>query len=98
MDNFNLFREITISSNCLADNLNIILTESNFQLHTFCDISNLALRCVENNKTVVKFMLGKSKVVLTSKSGWVISHKELEAARMCSVLILQAKKVLERFN
>ena len=42
--------------------------------------------------------MGKCRVVLTSQSGWVISRKELEAARMCSELMLQAEKALERFK
>ena len=43
-------------------------------------------------------MLGKSRVVLISQSGWVIYRKELEAARMSSELMLQAEKALERFT
>ena len=104
LENFNLLREITISRNCLADNLRGILNENDFQLHAFCDASNSAfccvvyLKCVGYNKTVVKFLMGKSRVVLTSQSGWVISRKELETARMSSELMLQAEKALERFN
>ena len=104
LGNFNLLREITIPRNCFADNLRHILKESDFQLHAFCDASNSAfccvvyLKCVGYNKTVVKFLMGKSRVVLTSQSGLVISRKELEAARMSSELMLQAEKALERFN
>ena len=43
-------------------------------------------------------MQGKSKVVLTGHSGRVISRKELEAARMCNELMLQAEKALEHFK
>ena len=80
------------------------MKENDFQLHAFCDASNSAfccvvyLRFVGYNKTVVKFLMGKSSGVLISQSGWVISRKELEAARMCSELMLQAEKALERFN
>ena len=104
LGNFNLLREITIPHNCLADNLRGILNENDFQLYAFCNASNSAfccvvyLKCVGYNKTVVKFLMGKSRVVLTSQSGWVISRKELEAARMSSELMLQAEKALDRFN
>ena len=86
------------------DNLNANWTENDFQLHAFCNASNSAfscvvyLKCVSYNTTVVKFMLVKSKVVLTSQSGWFISSKELEAAKMCSELMFQAEKALERFK
>ena len=88
LGNFNLLCEITIPGNCLADNLRGILNENDFQLHTFCDASNSAFCCVVYlksvgyNKTVVKFLMGKSRVVLTNQSGWVISRKKLEAARV----------------
>ena len=100
LGNFNLLREITIPHNCLADNLRVFLKENNFQLYAFCDASNCVvyLKCVDYNKTVVKFLMGKSRVVLTSQSGWVISRRELEAARMSSKLMLQAEKALKRFN
>ena len=104
LGNFNPLCEITTPRNCLADNLRGILNENDFQLHGFCDASNSAfccvvyLKCVDYDKTVVKFLMGKSRVVLTSQSGWVISRKELEAARMSSELMLQAEKALERFK
>ena len=75
-----------------------------FSFMLFCDASNSAFCCVVYlksvgyNKTVVKFLMGKSRVVLTSQSGWVISRKELEAAKMSSELMLQAEKALDRFN
>ena len=104
MGNFNLLHEITIPRNCLADNLKGNLNENDFQLHAFCDASNSAfcyivyLKCVGCNKAVVKFLMSKCRVVLTSQSGWVISCKKLEAARMCSELMLQAEKALEHFK
>ena len=53
---------------------------------------------LQYNKAVVKFLMGKSRVVLTCQSGWVISRNELEAAGMSSELMLQAEKALDRFN
>ena len=73
-------------------------------IQAFCDASNSAfccvvyLKCVGYNRTVVKFMLGKSRVGLIGQSGWVISRKDLEAAKMYTELMLQAEKDLERFN
>ena len=43
-------------------------------------------------------MIGKSKLVLTHQKGWVISHKELEAAKMLSELMLQTSKALHDLN
>ena len=90
LGNFNLLREITIPCNCLADNLKGNLNENDFQLHAFCDASNSAFCCVVYlkrvgyNKAVLKFLMGKCRVVITNQSGWVICRKELEAAKMSS--------------
>ena len=65
-----------------------------YQLHGFCDASNLAYSCVVylrrlvDGKPEVSLILGKSRLVLTHQSNWVISRKELEAAKFCSELML----------
>ena len=43
-------------------------------------------------------MLGKSRLVLSNQSNWVISRKELEAAQICSELKLRASKALHRYR
>ena len=61
----------------------------NFQLHGFCDASDHALSCVVylrrivNGRSCVAFIQGKTRVVLVNQTNWVISRKELEAAKMC---------------
>ena len=74
------------------------------QLHGFCDASNLAYSCVVylrrlvDGKPEVSFILGKSRLVLTHQSNWVISRKELEAAKFCSELMPQASGALAHLN
>ena len=59
------------------------------QLHGICDASNCALsrmiylRRVVNGRSSVAFVQAKSKVILVGQANWVISRKELEAARLC---------------
>ena len=48
------------------------------------------LRRIVNGKAAVSFVFGKSRVVLCHQSNWIISLKELEAAKMCSELMLHA--------
>ena len=73
----------------------------NYQLYGFCDASNSALCCVvylrslADCKPEVKFILGRSKLVLSHQTNWIISRKELEAAKLCSELLLQAKDSLQ---
>ena len=57
-----------------------------YQLHGLCDASNLAFACaiyfcnLVNGFPESGFSVGKSRLVLTCQSGWVISRKEPEAA------------------
>ena len=65
-----------------------------FQLHGFCDASNRALSCVVYLRRLspgcpyVAFVYGKSKIITVNQVNWEISRKELEADRICAVLIL----------
>ena len=64
-----------------------------FQLHGFCDASDHALsyvvylRRIVNERSCVAFIQGKTRVVLANQTNWVISRKELEAAKMCAELM-----------
>ena len=64
-----------------------------YQLHSFCDASNYALSCVVYLRRIVEdrsdvgFLMGKSKVVLKNQVNWIISRKELEAAKLCAELM-----------
>ena len=75
-----------------------------YRLHGFCDASDSAFTCaiylrdVSAGKAQVSFVIGKSKLVLTQQKGWVISRKELEAAKMLSELMLQTSKALYDLN
>ena len=72
-----------------------------YQLHGFCDASHNAFSCViylrriVNGCATLSFISGRSRVVLNHQSNWVIFCKELEAAKICSDLMLQALKALE---
>ena len=82
-----LFQQYYISRSCLPDN-GCDHVAADYQLHGFCDASNSAFCCVvylrrlADGKPVVNFILGKSKLVLTHQANWVISRKELEAAKL----------------
>ena len=74
-----------------------------YQLHGFCDASDNAFSCVIylrriNGCATLSFISGRSRVVLNHQSNWVISRKELEAAKICSDLKLQALKALEQLS
>ena len=75
-----------------------------YQLNGFCDASNSAMSCViylrriVNGASQMSFLLGKSRLVLSNQSNWVISRKELEAAQICSELMLLASKALHRYR
>ena len=72
-----------------------------FQLHGFCDASDHALscvvylRCIVNGRSCVAFIQGKTRVVLVNQTNWVISRKELEAAKMCAELTQTVSKSLQ---
>ena len=72
-----------------------------YQLHGFCDASNHAFSCVVylrrlvNEKSNVAFIQGKSKLVSANQRNWVISRKELEAARLCADLMLSVSRSLK---
>ena len=98
-----LINDFSIPRNCLPD-LEFDFAVAKFQLHGFCDASDstfscvIYLRCLVNDKPSVSFVLGKSRVVLKQQANWIISRKELEAAKLCSDLMLQAKESLRHFN
>ena len=56
------------------------------------------LRCCVAGKSKVSFLLGKCRLVRTHQSNWVISRKELEAAKFCSELVLQASEALQHLH
>ena len=78
--------------------------DAEYQLLRFCDASDSAFSCaiylrgVSAGKAQVSFVIGKSKLVLTHQKEWVISGKELEAAKMLSELMLQTSKALHHLN
>ena len=96
-----MFEQFRIPRNCLPDNSNLA---ANYQLHAFCDASNSAfccvvyLRCLVEGKPIITFVLGMSKLVLTHQTNWVISRKELEAAKLCCELTLLAKQALRNLD
>ena len=53
---------------------------------------------IVNDRVAVSFIFGKSRVVLSHQSNWVISRKELEAAKLCSDLMLLTKSALKSFT
>ena len=55
----------------------------------------LYLRRLVNGKLSVAFVPGKSKLVLASQKNWIISCKELEAARLCADLMLSVSRSLQ---
>ena len=56
------------------------------------------LRSLADCKPEVKFIRGKSKLVLSHQTNWIISREGLEAAKLCSELLLQAKDSLQDLN
>ena len=103
LDSSTLLRKFFISRNILPE-YSCDNAEVKYQLHGFCDASNSTLCCVvylrslADCKPEVKFILGKSKLVLSHQTNWIISRKELEAAKLCSELLLQAKNSLKDLN
>ena len=94
---FNALSSVSLDRYCFPEG-EIPSADDNvkYQLHGFSDASNNALSCVVylrrivNGKAAVSFVFGKSRVVLCHQSNWIISRKELEAAKMCSELMLHA--------
>ena len=97
LGNLHLIRKASISRNWFPDNLSFNHDVVKFQLHAFCDASNSAFKCVifsrwwYNDRAEVKFMIEKCRTVVTSQANWIISRKELEAAKICSELMLQVE-------
>ena len=99
------FFDVSISRCCFVDGL---ASESSdgveFQLHGFCDASDRALSCViylrhiVDGKNSLVFIQGKVKVVSMSQASWVISRKELEAAKMCAELMHSVSKSLQHLG
>jgi len=101
---FKRLHEFSIPRNCFSSNKLFIKESAVFQLHAFCNASNSAfgcvvyLRCLVNGEACVSFMLGKSSLVLAHQSNWIISRKELEAAKLCSELMLLAQQAVRHLN
>ena len=89
--------EFEIPRNCFG-NVDTPMDNVSYQLHRFSDASNLAFSCVIYLRRLtyglseVGFLVGKSRLVLTCQNGWVISSKELEAAKLCSEMMLVSLK------
>ena len=98
-----LLKDFSIPRNCFAYRQDPLGMPS-YQIHGFSDASDTAyccvvyLRCWVAGKSKVSFLLGKSRVVLTHQSNWVISRKELEAAKLCSELVLRASEALQHLH
>ena len=103
LETSNILNEFCIPRSFLLEHTELI-NDAEYQLHGFCDASNSAFSCaiylrgVSAGKAQVSFVIGKSKLVLTHQQGWVISRKELEAAKMLSELMLQTSKALHNLN
>ena len=93
----------SVPRNCLANSMELV-SDAVYQLHGFCDASDVAFSCViylrsyDANGSHINFVIGKSKPVLTHQKGWVISRKELEAAKLLSELVLNTSKALLDLN
>ena len=107
VDPMKLFIDFSIPRSCFLDKPFVGVEENEvlYQFHSFCDASNSALSCVVYLRRVVKnscsfilFIQGKSKVVFCNQTNWVISRKELEAAKMCAELMLVVSNSLQYLN
>ena len=101
------YSEFSIPRYCFANEHGYIGNATNdkivYELHGFCDASDSVLSCViylkriVNGHVCVSFIQGKAKVILVNQVNWVISRKELEAAKMCAELMLQVSGSLRHF-
>ena len=97
--------DVSIPRYCFAGGCEFACREgAEYQLHGFCDVSNYAfscvvyLRCLVNGRSCVAFVQGKVQVVLTTQTSWVISRKELKAAKMCGALMQAVSKALQHLG
>ena len=103
LETSNILNEFCIPRNFLLEHTEL-RNNAEYQLHGFCDASDSAFSCaiylrgVSGGKAQISFVIGKSKLILTHQQGWVISRKELEAAKMLSELLLQTSKALHDLN
>ena len=99
------FANVSIPRYYFAGGYEFVCREgAEYQLHGFCDASNHAFSCfvylrrVLNGRSCLAFVQGKVKVVLTTQTGWVISRKKLEAAKMCAELMQAVSKSLHHLG
>ena len=103
LDISNILNEFCIPCNFRLEHTELKI-DAEYQLHGFCDASDSAFSCaiylrgISAGKAQVSFVIGKSKLVLTHQKGWVISRKELVAAKMLSELMLHTSKALHNLN
>ena len=99
----NKLNDFSISRNCFDDRGKTVNTAV-YQLHGFCNASNVAFCCVVylrrvvNGESQVAFVFGKSRLVLTHQANWVLALKELEAAKLSCELTSQAAVALSHLN
>ena len=105
VDSINLVKHVSLPRYCFG---NKEVSENNppviYQLHCFSDASDCAfssvvyLRRVIGEQSSVAFMQGKCNLVLSNQKNWVISRKELEAAKLSSELMLSIVKSLSHLS
>ena len=105
VDSINPVKHVSLPRYCFG---NKEVSENNppviYQLHCFSDASDCAfssvvyLRRVIREQSSVAFMQGKCNLVLSNQKNWVISRKELEAAKLSSELMLSIVKSLSHLS